>query len=174
MALSFLPLAAMAALGLSSLIRRLTSIKGLLVASAVALALLAEATTSPPLTPFQPDGPATQVNRLLADREPGLVVELPWSDCPALDCLFTEPPRMVWSRYDWFPRLGGYSSFIPPWWPEAHQALRTFPDEKAFRYLGQVEAKYVILRVSAGPRGSSFAPEEAAALARTLESNPMV
>ncbi len=73
---------------------------------------------------------------------------------------------MIWSTYDWYPRLGGYSGYIPDYWAEAHAALATFPGEPSLEFLDGYDARYVILRVNAGEESMRFDSEEAAVLAR--------
>ena len=127
-----------------------------------------------PAAALDVSGRPADVNRALAARPEGLVVELPWSGCPGYGCLFTEPPRMIWSRFDWFPRLGGYSGHIPDYWIEAQHSLDGFPDERSLEFLRRFRSRYLILRVSAGEQGTAFTKEEAAEVAGRAKEHPEV
>lgn len=127
-----------------------------------------------PAAALDVSGPPADVNRALATRAEGLVVELPWSGCPGYGCLFTEPPRMIWSRFDWFPRLGGYSGYIPDYWIPAQESLGAFPDERALEFLRKYDARYVILRVSTGEQGTHFTSAQAAEIAERARRNPEI
>ena len=140
---------------------------------AIAALTLVTTQTFYPATGLDLDGPA-EVNRELASHPAGLVVELPWSACPGYGCLFTEPPRMIWSRYDWFPRLAGYSAHQPEYWTEAQSALAGFPDEPSFAFLDRYRARYVILRVTAGENGDRFDPDAASQIAARAGRWPQV
>ena len=137
--------------------------------------LLAVSTTQAayPAVAFDPVGPG-RVNRVLAGQPQGLVVELPWAGCPGYGCLFTEPPRMIWSRYDWFDRLGGYSGHIPRYWPEAQDSLVGFPDQRSFDFLDRFGARYLILRVNAGREGAHYDAPAAAEIAARAVGFPEV
>ena len=172
MASALLALTIVSLVGLESLISRVVrNVRSLLMAMLAALALLTTQASYPAVA-LDVSGRPADVNRELATRPTGLVVELPWSGCPGYGCLYTEPPRMIWSRFDWFPRLGGYSGHIPDYWIEAQESLRGFPDERSLDFLRRFGARYVILRVSAGEEGTHFTEDEAAAAASTARLSP--
>ena len=79
---------------------------------------------------------------------------------------------MIWSRFDWFPRLGGYSGHIPDYWIPAQESLGGFPDERSLDFLHRFGARYLILRVSAGEEGAHFNKKEAAEIAESARQNP--
>ena len=162
---AFLALTVLSLIALRAVLPRMTTWSGRSLVAAIAIFSLVFTRTDFPSTPLDVSGPAAQVNRELATRPPGLVVELPWSACPGYGCLYTEPPRMIWSRYDWFPRLGGYSGHIPDYWPAAADSLAGFPDQRSLEFLEEYGVRYVLLRVSAGEQGTHFTEEQAAALA---------
>ncbi|MEX2553022.1 MAG: hypothetical protein WD627_08505 [Actinomycetota bacterium] len=169
---ALLALTIVSLVGLESLTSRVgRKVGSLLIAMLSALALLTTQ-ASYPAAALDVSGRPADVNRELATRPMGLVVELPWSGCPGYGCLYTEPPRMIWSRFDWFPRLGGYSGHIPDYWIEAQESLRGFPDELSLDFLRRFGARYVILRVSAGEEGTHFTEDEAAAAASTARLSP--
>jgi hypothetical protein len=173
MASALLALTIVSLVGLKSLTSRVGKKVGpLLMAMLTAVALLTTQASYPAVA-LDVSGRPADVNREMATRPMGLVVELPWSGCPGL-CLYTEPPRMIWSRFDWFPRLGGYSGHIPDYWIEAQESLRGFPDELSLDFLRRFGARYVILRVSAGEEGTHFTEDEAAATASTARLSPAI
>lgn len=156
MALAYLPLTVLALVGLqaASCVRRRSLKVGLF--TILIGCILATTLSFQPLTPIDVSGKPAIVNRALASKPRGVVVELPWPSCPGEGCLYTEPPRMIWSRYDWLPRLGGYRSHVPDYWLEAQESLANFPDFKSMNFLDRFGVRYVILRVSAGEQGQHF------------------
>jgi hypothetical protein len=173
-ALALLALTVVALVGANRLTTGLGEVRANLVLGAFAVVCLVTTIPVPPTVAFDASGEPTAVNRALAHRAPGLVVELPWPACPGLDCLFTEPPRMIWSRFDWFPRLGGYSGYVPSYWQTAHQMLAGFPDQQSLEFLTSRGTSYVILRVTAGDQGARLSPEEAARLATETARSSLV
>lgn len=171
---TFLALTVLAVIGLRAVLPRMGIVSGRLLLVAIAIMSMVSTRTDYPLTRLDVSGPATEVNRELATLPRGLVVELPWSACPGYGCLYTEPPRMIWSRYDWFPRLGGYSGHIPAYWADATESLAGFPDQGSLKFLDEYGARYVLLRVSAGDQGAHFTPEQAAAIAFQARQLPEV
>lgn len=171
---AFLALTILSVIGLRALLPRMRTLSGWLLVVAIAALSLVSARTNYPSTSLDVSGPAAGVNRELATRPQGLVVELPWSACPGYGCLYTEPPRMIWSRFDWFPRLGGYSGHIPDYWAAAAESLARFPDQRSLEFLEDYGARYVLLRVSAGEQGEHFTAEQAAALASEARQMPEV
>ena len=171
---AFLALTVLSVIALRAVLTKMSTSSGRLLVAAIAILSLVSTRTDYPSTPLDVSGPVAEVNRELATRPPGLVVELPWSACPGYGCLYTEPPRMIWSRYDWFPRLGGYSGHIPDYWPAAAESLAGFPDQRSLDFLEEHGARYVLLRVSAGEQGTHFTEEQAAALASESRQVPEI
>ncbi|HVL51773.1 MAG TPA: hypothetical protein VM754_09785 [Actinomycetota bacterium] len=162
---AFLALTVVALVGLQVTLRNVRKRVKPWFVVATAAAVLASTQAFYPAAALDVSGPPSAVNRELASRPQGLVVELPWPGCPGLGCLYTEPPRMIWSRYDWYPRLGGYSGYVPEYWEAAGRAFNGFPDPTSMEFLKSYNVGYVVLRVSAGEQGISFTGEQAAALA---------
>ncbi len=100
---AFLSLTVVALVGLGALASRMRGFGRPAFFVAFAAAVLLTTHTVYPSVGLDIAGPPSQVNRVLATRPLGLVAELPWPGCPGLGCLFTEPPRMIWSTYDWYP-----------------------------------------------------------------------
>ncbi|HEX9765984.1 MAG TPA: hypothetical protein VGA36_04415, partial [Nitriliruptorales bacterium] len=169
-ALPYLGLTVLAAVGIQALTARLTTRNARLAvgATAVTVTLVLSISSVPASERFDVDAPATQVNRVLAQRPTGVVLELPWPNCPGR-CLHTEPARMVWSRYDRMPRLGGYSGYVPDYWLRIQELSVEWANPDVLRELRERwEVRYLILRTSAPEGGVRLTPEAAATLATTL------
>lgn len=174
LALTFLALTIVCLVGLEWALSKIRGVAR--PALIVAAGVLALATTQAfyPAVALDASGSPAMVNRELAKRPAGLVVELPWPGCPGYGCLFTEPPRMIWSRFDWLPRLGGYSGHIPDYWPEAQEALTGFPDQRSFEFLDKFGVRYLILRVNGGEESARFDGAAAADLSDRAREFPQV
>lgn len=156
MALAFLPLVILAAVAYRRMTERQPLGKQILILGVTALLILATTARIPPAAELDLTGEPTEVNRALAQREPGRVLELPWPACPTIDCAFTEPPRMLWSALDWQPRVNGASRYAPAGFSVDPTPMERFPDARSLDWLAEQEVRYVILRRSAGPDGAAF------------------
>ncbi|MEA2922792.1 MAG: hypothetical protein QOF07_2757, partial [Bradyrhizobium sp.] len=89
------------------------------------------------------------VNHELARRPAGAVLELPaMSLGSGAGWGFVEAPRQLASTIDWDPRVNGYSSFEPGGFEQLVQTLNGFPNEPAWRDIGRLHVRYIVLRTS--------------------------
>lgn len=144
-----LVLAVFAGLGVSAVAERVRS-HGARVALIVGLAafVVAESALSIRFTPAPDDPRATAVNEELARRSDDPVLELPAGDPSNWRYALVEAPRQLLATTDWRPRVGGYSGFMPPLYPEQVSVLDTFPSGESLAVLDDLGVRTVVLRLA--------------------------
>jgi len=164
-AFPLLVLALFAAVGLGSLLAHVRQfwIRAGIVAAVIivigAESMVAVAFTEPPH-----DRASRAVNRALAAREPGPVVELPvGSPDDGWPWAYIETPRQYLARIDGDPRISGYSGFAPPGFEATAATLESFPSDAAFDRLDDLGVRYVVLRTGV-PNGLTAAQAEGVGL----------
>ena len=141
-------LAVMAAFGLRALLRLMSPRIAFATAIVLAGLVLAETAVKVQLVEV-PSGAAVEaVNRELAARPPGVVVELPMRAEPDLaPWPFTEVPRQYLSLIDNNDRVNGYSGFAPEGHDQFAATANTFPAAEALAEFRRDRVRYVVLRL---------------------------
>ncbi len=97
-----------------------------------------------------PDAPQwTAVNRELARRPDGLVLELPIRLSAESSRTIVEGPREYLARIDDDPRVNGYSGFDPHDYDAGAFTLNGFPSADALALADELGVRYVVIRTDA-------------------------
>lgn len=159
-------LAVLAALGLVWLLRRFRPRTMLVVSAVLGLVVLAESATPPGIVQLPDEPRFLAVNQALAERPPGVVVELPMGN-PSDGHLwaFIEAPRNFLSTWDWNERVNGTSGYGPEGFEQVANDLETFPAPGAFERIDRLGIRYVVLRTAAvgGPDSTALSRDGKAA-----------
>jgi hypothetical protein len=144
-----LALAAFAVVGATALVRRLGPRWGAVACALLGVVVLAESSVDVFLVRL-PDAPAwTAVNRELARRPDGLVLELPIRLGVESSRTIVEAPREYLARIDDHPRVNGYSGFDPRDYDAGAFVLNGFPSADALSLIDELGVRYVVIRTDA-------------------------
>lgn len=93
-----------------------------------------------------PEGDRLLVYEAIADRDAGVVLELPiYAPPDGVRWAFVEAPRMYHATTDWNPRVNGYSGSVPREFTTNTQVLSGFPSADAWQLISDLDVHYVIL-----------------------------
>lgn len=159
-------LAVLAALGLVWLLKRFRPRTGVIASMVLGLAVLAESAVAPGTIRLPTDPRFVAVNQALAERPPGVVLELPMAN-PSDGYLqaYIEAPRSLLSTLDWNERVNGLSGYSPEGFEGVANDLESFPDPAAFERIDRLGVRYVVLRTAVvGATGEEVLKEDKALL----------
>jgi len=92
-----------------------------------------------PLAKVQTGREVPEVYRWLAGKNlTGPIVEFPINTMETFQFTY-------FSTYHWLPIVSGYSSFVPPTYPQIIHELQALPSRKAVEYLGAIGVKGLVL-----------------------------
>jgi hypothetical protein len=93
------------------------------------------------------------VNHALADLPEGPVLELPMGSARDHIWGYVEPPRMLLSAIDWYPRVNGYSGYTAPGYVESVDLFNAIGADgpirpEALARLDQLGVRYIVVRTA--------------------------
>ena len=93
-----------------------------------------------------PEGDRLLVYESIAERESGVVLELPiHSPAEGVEWAFVEAPRMFHATLDFNARVNGYSGHAPLGFDAVAAVLNTYPSADAIALVEELEVRYVVL-----------------------------
>jgi hypothetical protein len=140
--LLLLAIAALAALGVETIVERLgRPTSALFVVGALVCGMGAEYFSRVQIVPL-PEAP--EIYRILQHRQRAVILELPVARPEALAPM-PEALYMYYSTTHWKPLINGYSGFYPKNYVIALETLRNFPDEKSLTFLEAKGVTHLVL-----------------------------